>query len=193
MPYKIDFKRIAEDTDIYAIAKSLGITVVKDRADCPVCKSQRGLQFFAETNSFQCHASGETRNSDCISLYAHIEGCGMYQAAKALQEQFGASASTAPQETAPRNQPGATSRPVPTFDAEEFASKLTYSSEVEDLGLSEADAKRYRVGMHRGKLYVPICPADTVPVAWAECSDGKFKLPSKWLKPQNVVPIRRKA
>src|SRR5689334_22513386 len=97
MPARLDFKEIAERVDIYEVARLLGINIVKDRAVCPRCESERALQFFPETNSYQCHASGNTQNTDCIALWAHVRGYeGMYRAAKEISELFPATAGIVP-------------------------------------------------------------------------------------------------
>ena len=206
MPYKIDFKQIAEDIDIYAVAQVLRLEVIKDRAHCPVCDSERALQFFPETNSFQCHAAGETRNSDCIALYAHIKGVGMYQAAKALQEHFGtaSAARTAPVTTPTRpkrgtvqaqpSPPRPASRAPAPFDPESFAAKLTYSSEVEALDINKDDAARLGVGFHpqRKRVYFPIRNPDNSISGFIGRDGKELKMPPSW-QTGNIVPMRRKA
>jgi len=217
MPFKYDFKQIAEAVDIYAVAKLLNLKVVKDRADCPLCGGDRALEFKPETNSFICY-KGEPRDGceylsgDCITLYAHITGVGMYQAAKTLSQHFqhapAAGAPTAPQkpegrteksQPAPKSRPGASTRVSASatstagvsFNPDEFAAKLAYGEEVQEIGLSEEAAAQYRVGVRRGKLYLPICPPGVTPAGFAEYHDGKLRLPDKWLS-SNVVPLRQK-
>ena len=205
MPEKLDFKSIATDTDILDVAALFNITFSKDnRASCPGCTGthDRNLELLPETNSFRCYTGTPKPGNkylagDCIALYAHLRGYnGMYKAALELRDHFSASA-TAERKTAtpPQKPEGRTekSQPAPSFDPAAFAAQLQYTDEVAALGLSKEDAQRFRVGVHRGKLYVPICPEDVAPPAWMECHDGELKLPSKWLAPSNVVPLKRPA
>ena len=57
---------------------------------------------------------------------------------------------TVPQKPEGRKQPASRSK---EFDPALFATKLEY---VEDLGISEEEAKAYGVGENRGKLYVAL-------------------------------------
>lgn len=194
MPYKIDFKELAEQVDIYAVAKLLQLAIVKDRATCPVCDSERALQFFAETNSFRCHSAEQS--GDCIALYAHIHGVGMYPAAKALKEQFGTAtaAPTAPS-TAPQKPEVRTARaaqPTPIFDPAAFASKLNYTDEVIALGVSEEDAERLGIGFYRGRVYFPMKDASGAVLGFIGWDGKELKLPPKWL-PSKIVPFKQRA
>jgi len=205
VPYKLDFKQIAEAVDIYAVAKSLDLTFAKDRATCPVCDSERALQFFADSNTFRCHSA--EISGDCISLYAHINGTGMYQAAKALQEQFRIAEASGNVPTPPtrpaagteKSQPSSTktypksAKPTQTFDRDKFAQSLGYDERVKATGISEENAAKHRIGSKRDKLFVPICPPDVDPVAWAEIDrDGNIRLPDEWFG-NKVVPFKKRA
>jgi len=72
MAYKVDFKEIADTTDILDVAKLLSSTWSRPRR-LSTCDGERALQFFHESNSFQWHGAGDTRQTDCIALYAHIK------------------------------------------------------------------------------------------------------------------------
>src|SRR4051812_34726301 len=88
MPERLDFKTIAEEIDIFAVATHLALNVVKNRATCPACESDRAIEFYPETNTFHCHSAKV--GSDCISLLAHVRNYqGQYHAAKELVELFG--------------------------------------------------------------------------------------------------------
>ena len=120
-------QELAEDVDITAVARHFNLTILKDRATCPVCESERSIQLFAETNSFRCHSAG--LSGDCISLCAHLTGTGMYPAAKALSKLFATpsgarnnSSTTAPQKPEARTAPHA--QPAPSFDPESYLTKL---------------------------------------------------------------------
>ena len=65
MPYKVDFKQLATEIDIADVADLLKLKVIKGRAHCPVCDSERAIQLYPETNSFCCHSADIS--GDCIS------------------------------------------------------------------------------------------------------------------------------
>lgn len=184
-----NFKEVARKIRVEDVAEDFGLPLKASgkelRGACPACNTddERSLALYPDTNSFRCFA--EKVSGDSVALYAHLHGVKMYDALQALARER-----TAPQK--PSEAGKAKSEPRShTFDPQEFAQKLTYSPEVEALGLTEADAKKHRIGMHRGKLYIPICPADVSPITWCELKDGQFKLPSKWLT--NIVPFKKRA
>lgn len=149
---------------------------------------ERALAITPSKGVYFCHM-GQV-GGDCIALVGHILGLGMKDAAEWLQE-------TLPQQQAPRAAP---SKPKDVrqaefpFDPNAFAAKLTYGPEVKALGLSEETAKLYRIGMHRGRLYIPLCPSDVDPPAYVQQDEqGALKLPDKWLTPRNVVQFKRGA
>ena len=194
MPEKLNFKEIAQNIDVEAVANLLGLTVKGNRASCPACEDERSIQLYPETNSFFCHSAN--KGGDVIGFYAHAKNYdGMYRAAKELHEHFSAQRTapvTAPQKPAARNQPSAPPKKDAAqkgFDKEKFAESLSYDGEVADL--SETVAQRHRIGTKRGKLYLPICPPDVEPVCWAELHDGKLRLPDSWLPASNVVTLKR--
>jgi len=205
VPYKLDFKQIAESVDIYAVVKLCELQLTKDRATCPVCDSERSIQLFAESNSFRCHSA--ELSGDCISLYAHINGVGMYPAAKALAEQFriadaSGKTATSPQKPGGVPPPSASTaagteapkkgRPSP-FDPAKFAQSLGYDERVKATGISEENAAKHRIGSKRDKLFVPICPPDVEPVAYAEIDrEGNIRLPDEWFG-SKVVPFKKRA
>lgn len=186
MPFEINFRQLAESIDIYAVAKLLGINVVKDRAACPVCEADRALQFFPYTNTFQCHAAGETNKTDCISLYAHVKGVGMYQAAKALHQHF--SGKTVERETPKTPQPS-------PFNPDEYLQKLQYTDEVSALGISEEDAQRLGIGtvnagFHKGRIVFAIRDESGQVCGFVGVLGTDLKVPKQWL-PSKVVKLRR--
>lgn len=212
MPGFIDFKALAEQIDIEAVAQLCGLGLKRSgkelRSACPACKSddERALAVMPESNSFRCYSAGQS--GDCIALYAHLNGTGMYKAAKELQEHFGTATAartapaTAPQKPEGRDN-GPTSRPAPakkpeaTFDAEAYIQKLTYSDEVAALGISEEDAARLSIGysstgLMRGRVCIPVRNPDgsiSGFIGW----DGKdLKVPKTWLT-SNVVTLKRRA
>ena len=172
MPERLDFKQIARDIDVEAVAQLLGLSfTLKNgelRAACPACGrgGDRAIELKPETNTFICYVAppppgNKHLSGDCIALYAHINGYnGMYRAAKELSEHFSAPAaagrtapSTAPQKPDGRKQPASASK---EFDPAAFASKLTYTDEVSALGITEEDATRLGIGFTRGKVYIAL-------------------------------------
>ena len=205
MPYKLDFKKLAEDIDIAAVAKLLQLAVIKDHARCPVCDSDRALQLFTDSNSFRCHSA--EISSDCISLYAHINGVGMYKAALALQEHFqtadaAGKVPTPPTRSAagtPKGQPSSTkpAKPERAFDPEEYAARLQYTPEIAELGISEADAVKLGIGyastgFHRGSVVIAIRHPTGEIAGFAGIKDGQLKLPAKWVE-SKVIEFKKRA
>lgn len=202
----IDFKALAEKIDVEQVASHVGLILKKSgkelRAMCPTCNGndERSLALYPETNSFRCFAA--QLSGDSISLYAHLQGTGNYAAAKALEQQFGSTANAAAP-TAPTRPEGRTAKAQPApkpdavFDPEVFASKLTYTDEVEQLGLTEADATRLGIGyctkgLMRGRVAFPIRDTFGNILGFAGYNSDGLKLPDKWLDPK-VVPLKRKA
>jgi len=190
----INFKELAARLEIEQVASELALHLKKSarelRGPCPVCNTDddRALAIMPDTQSFRCYATRQS--GDVIALYAHIKGLRMYQAAKELSAQF-PTANAAARSTPPKK-PEGRKQPTPNFDPKAFVERLAYTDEVAALGMTEEDAKRYRIGEHRKKLYLPICPPDVAPSAWAELSQGKLKLPSAWLN-TNVVRFKQRA
>lgn len=210
MPARLDFKAIAEGVDIYVVAKQLGLQVVKGRAHCPVCDTDRAIELKPETNTFICYAGHPRQgcnhlSGDCIALWAHVKGYeGQYRAAKELSELFGVATATRreqvpgtpPQKPEASSRPSASPAPPPSqkgFDADKFGAELSYTEEVASLGLSQAAAELYRIGTKRGKLYIPVCPPGVTPAGYAEFKEGKLRVPDKWLAPSNVVTFPKTA
>lgn len=214
MPAYIDFKTLAESIDIQDVARSIGLAPKKSgnelRAPCPACNTDdhRALAIMPESNSYRCYAAPVS--GDCISLYAHINGVGMYQAAKALQEQFSAPATAGRKNTAPqepsaartaKSQPGSsktTRKSTATFDPEAFAAKLSYSPEVKVLGISEEDAVRLGIGFYsaaglmRGRVCLPIRYGDGSLAGYVGWDGQDLKVPDRWLSAK-IVPLRKRA
>lgn len=209
MPGYLDFKAIAEAVDITSVANHLGLTIHKNRAACPACNSEndRALEFLPESNSFRCWTASPPNGQkcltgDCIGLYAHVKGLGMYASAKALAELFGiANASRNSSATAPQKPESRTekSQPAPapkqTFDPAKFAARLVYTDEVKALDISEEDAERMGVGYHaaRKAVYFPIRNPDGSIAGFIGCdANRQLKLPPQWLAGNpKVVQLKR--
>lgn len=202
MPAYIDFKELAAAIDVADVAQHARVKLKQSgselRGACPACNSgdERALQVIPQTNSFRCHSA--KLSGDCISLYAHVANIGNYAAARALQEHFlGARTAppTPPQKTEVRKQP-----PPPkseAFDPEAFAQKLTYTEQVEELGIREADAERLSIGyctkgLMKGRVCFPVRNADGTIAGFVGFGDGTLKLPQKWQSP-TVVPFKQRA
>jgi len=209
VPGFIPFKELAEAIDVTQVAQQLGLQVKqvgKDlRSSCPVCSDDpRALQLFPETNSFRCHSA--SLSGDCIALYAHVMNYqGMYKAAKELGELFGtANAGRNNSPTAPQAPTGRTakSQPAPpqpkeAFDPATYLTKLKYSDELKQLGISEADAERLGIGIvsqgfHRGRIVFAIRDETGAIAGFIGVNGTDVKVPDKWLLSQtNIVPLRR--
>jgi hypothetical protein len=196
MPAKLNFKELAERIDIMDVAASLGLTMTKEkRCACPTCGGDtRGIQIFEETNSYRCYRSDTS--GDCISLYAHVKRySGMYRAARELSEQFGSATAqpTLPQKPERRT---ATKEAQPTpapFDPEKFAAKLSYTEEVEALGINEEDATRLGIGYHpqRKAVYFPVRNPTGELSGFIAAKNGELILPPRWIVSTNVVRLKR--
>jgi hypothetical protein len=83
------------------------------------------------------------------------------------------------------------------FDANAFASKLTFSDEVAALGFSEEDAEHFQVGFYRGKVYAPLRHPSGEIACFYDYSNGALKLPARtrWLEQtaQNIVKFPKSA
>jgi hypothetical protein len=211
LPGYLNFKEVAEAIDVEQVASHLSLTLKRGgkdlRTKCPACKTEdeRSLAIMPETNSFRCYAAGIS--GDCIALYAHVLGTGMYKAAKALTEQFQGTVRTVPdRDTAPSappqkpgvSAPASSAAPPPksgagSFDPTAFAAKLIYSDEVEALGISEEDAERLQIGYHpqRKLVYVPVRNPDGSISGFIGIKDASaVKMPPQWIG-SNVVKLRR--
>jgi hypothetical protein len=201
VPAYIDFKALAEAIHIERVAKHIGLTPKLSgkelRSACPACNSndERALQILPETNSYRCYAAQQS--GDCISLYAHLKGIGMYKAAKELSELFATpngarnnSPTTPPQKSEGRT---AKAQPAP-FDPAAFAAKLVWSPEVEALGIIEEDATTLAIGFHpqRKRVYFPIRHTDGSIAGFIGYADGKLVMPPRW-QGSKVVPLKRRA
>lgn len=161
----------------------------------PHVRSRRGSM-----GVFFCQSAKS--GGDRIGLVAHCMEIGQQDAAYFIAEQFGMEDGTVEgtvdsngtvnsksHATIPQKKEGG-SQPAP-FNSNDFADKLAYDDSVAAIGLSEQAAAQYRVGVRRGKLYLPICPPGATPAGFAEYHEGKLRLPDKWLN-SNVVPLRQK-
>jgi hypothetical protein len=209
MPFKYDFKEIAETTDIFAVAKYLKLAVVKNRAYCPACDTDRAIELKPETNTFICFAGTprepEHKNlaGDCINLVVHIRGYESgYPAARELKEHFGTAeaARTAPS-TSPQAERRETTRPTSKgkrgeapFDAIGFGKKLTYTDEVKAAGFTQAVAERFGIGFRLGYVYIPVRDETGFLAGFLGYKSGDLKQPPSWLpSPVNVVAFPKRA
>lgn len=202
MPY-IDFADVEKLATIEQLANMLNLNARKSgmqlRCSCPVHGGERSLAISPQVRSkrgslgvFYCQEAKQ--GGDRISLVAHCMDIGQQDAAFFIQEQFGTDAADAEEvATLPeKKESREPTRPPASkgFDPNQFAAKFSYDGEVADL--SSEVAKAHRIGVHRGKLYIPVCPPDVKPVCFAELHNGQLRLPDKWLSP-NVIAFKRPA
>lgn len=203
----IDFGEVEELATIEQLAQMLNLDAKKSgrqlRSACPVhggddrtiaitpdVKSRRGSM-----GVFFCQAAKE--GGDRIGLVAHCMEIGQQDAAFFIQEQFGTgtvegtvqdSTVSKTRATVPQND-RRTEPTVPTFDPVAFAAKLTTPD-----GVTDDDAKTFRVGMYRNALYVPAVYESGVVAGYWKVQDGKLVAPKTWLPDQtNVVQLKRPA
>ncbi|WP_316164996.1 MULTISPECIES: hypothetical protein [unclassified Bradyrhizobium] len=213
----IPFDEVEQLASIEQLAEMLGLQTHRYssrqvRCACPVhggdkdtlaisphVHSRRGSE-----GVFYCQRA--KAGGDRIGLVAHCMEIGQQDAAIFIHQQFGGgddtvnstvstfckdrAKATLLQEQEGRKQPAP--KTSAGFDPEKFGKSLAYDDQVKDLGISEENATKLRIGSKRGKLFIPICPPDVEPVCWAEFDDGKLRLPDAWLA-GNVVRFRRPA
>jgi DNA primase len=201
-----DFEDIKARTDILQVAADLGLQLRKSgvgyRSACPACDTddKRGL-VITPGKGFYCF--DQMKGGDVIGLVAHILYLGMKEAAGWLTEMYGLGTV---QETrtvnrknhadVPQNERGGAQSAHP-FDAEGFAAKLTYTKEVEELGISQEDAKRLSIGFcsaasMRGRVCFPIRSTAGVIVGFIGWNGTDLKVPKTFLA-DNVVRFPRSA
>jgi hypothetical protein len=189
MPY-IDFKAVKAAIPIDKAAKLLGLEVTASatqlRGPCPACGNDdpRILAITPAKGVFFCH--DKQVGGDCISLAAHILSLSMKDAAEWLQETI----PHAGQE--PTVPPAKEAKKEVVFDATAFASKLVYAEEVKARGITEADAKRFSIGLYRGLVYFPVRDDNGFIAGFIGVNEkGELKVPKTWLTPSNVVALKR--
>jgi DNA primase len=104
---------------------------------CPACgnEDERILVITPARGLFYCFDAKV--GGDCLALVQHITGLDVQDAAQFLAPKE----ATVPQKTERGSQP-APKKEVKEFDPAAFASKLTFTDEVAELGLSEEDATK---------------------------------------------------
>lgn len=201
----IPFEQVEELADIERLAQMLNLPVRKSgvqlRCPCPVHGGDRGLAITPSVRSrrgslgvFYCQEAKE--GGDRIGLVAHCMEMSQQDAAFFIHSQFGDGNSepvnsntvSNSRATAPQNDRRAEPT-APKFDPDAFLSKLQVPE-----GMSEEDAKTFRVGVHRGALYVPAVYPSGIVAGWWKLQDGKLTPPREWLPDSaKVVPLRRPA
>jgi hypothetical protein len=94
---------------------------------------------------------------------------------------------------APEQTKAAATKNETAFDPVAFASKLQYTEQVDQLGLTEAAAKDFSIGFYRGQVYILIRHSDGSISGFVGYAEGQLKLPPKWLPAtSNVVTFSKK-
>jgi DNA primase len=191
----IDFKAIKAAVSIED-ANLLNLTLKKSgaqlRSACPACSNddERTIVLTPSRGPFYCF-DAKVRG-DCLALVQHITGLEVQDAAQFLAPKE----ATVPQKTETGN-----NRPQPKrdtkketafdlFDPAAFASKLAFTDEVAELGISEEDATRLQIGFTRGKVYFPVRYEDGSISGFIGYADGQLKMPPQWIQ-TNVVKLKR--
>jgi DNA primase len=204
----VDFAAIKAAVSIEDAANILKLTTKKNgnqlRSSCPACKpdDERILVITPARGLFYCFDA--KIGGDCIALVQHITGLDAKDAASYLApqerkadkapgptrrvEKQEKSATTNGQRNASYVQKGEkVDRP---FDPAAFASKLSFTDEVAELGISEEDATRLQIGFTRGKVYFPVRNEDGSISGFIGFADGQLKMPPQWIQ-TNVVKLKR--
>lgn len=208
----VDFKAVKAAIPLDRAAKLLGLEVKPSgaqlRAPCPACQSSddRALALTPSKGVFFCHHA--QIGGDVIALAGHLLGLSAKDAAEWLQDilpdqrdvtvpqkpEVGTNRPNSNLGSKPRNSASpvlGSTPPARTFDPSAFAAKLEYNSEVEALGYTEEEASSFRIGFHRGHVYIPnIYPSGTI-AGWSKLVDGKLVPPRQWLPDtSNVVRLK---
>ena len=209
MPGKyIDFEEVEALATIEDLAQMLNLETRRSgtqlRGPCPVHGGDRSLAISPQVRSrrgslgvFFCQEAKE--GGDRIGLVAHCMELGQQDAAYFIEQQFGTgtvdstatmnSTVTVSKERATVPQSRRAEPTAPKFDPDAFAAKLTTPE-----GMSDADSKAFRVGTHRGTLYVPAVYKSGAIAGFWKVQEGKLIPPKEWLPDQtNVVPLKRPA
>jgi DNA primase len=198
-----DFQLIKEQVTIEAAAQFLHLELRPQgaalRGACPTCKTvgDRALVITPSKGLFYCFSAGI--GGDLITLWGHIEKCSPADSGRQIADTFGVgnSGTSAPVRTS-ASVHSSPSPPQPKktevkkdFDPAAFAAKLTYTDEVEALGLTEEDATRLGIGFTRGKVYFPLRDDYGFTTGFAGFADGQLKIPPALLPNPSVVKLKR--
>ena len=188
MPF-IDFKAIKAAVSIEDAANLLKLTLKKSgaqlRSACPACSNddERTIVLTPARGLFYCFDA--KIGGDCLALVQHITGLEVQDAAAFLSPTGAAHTSDKGEQ-----KKAAATKKETAFDPVAFASKLSFTNEVAELGISEEDAGRLQIGFTRGKVYFPIRNEDGSISGFVGYADGQLKMPPQWLQ-TNVVKLKR--
>ena len=160
MPY-VDFKAIKAAVSIEDAANLLKLTLKKSgtqfRSTCPACGNddERTIVLTPARGLFYCFDAKV--GGDCLALVQHITGLDVQDAAAFLSPH----ARAAHDSPVPEQKKAAATKKETAFDPVAFASKLQFTDEVAELGISEEDATRLQIGFtrypQRGRQYQRVC------------------------------------
>jgi hypothetical protein len=199
----ISFEDVEQLADIEELANMLGLKTKKYNASqvrcaCPIhggddttlaispaIRSKRG-----SVGVFYCQKG--KAGGDRIGLVAHCMEIGQQDAAFFIQEQYGKSTDTVTSTVSKKRAtvpPEQKREPTRQFDPNEYLSKLTYSEEIEALGISEADAQALGIGfvtsgLHRGRIAIALRWPSGEIAGFGSVEGGTIKLPAKFIPPK---------
>jgi len=194
----IDFAGVERLASIEQLVEMLGLPVKTEksqlRCSCPIhggdertlaitpgVRSRRG-----SLGVFFCQKAQS--GGDRIALVAHCMDIGQQDAAFFIAEQFGEDGTS----DSTSNSHSTVSKERAKFDPAEFSKKLQYTDEVKATGLTEEQAKSFRIGFYRGHLYYPVHYQSGALAGWNKLADGKLVPPPAWLPDSsNVVPLKK--
>ena len=191
----IDFADVERLASIEQLVEMLALPLKQEKSQlrcaCPVhggddrtlaitpgVKSRRG-----SLGVFFCQKA--QTGGDRIALVAHCMDIGQQDAAFFIAEQF------AEDSTSHSNSTVRKEHAKSAFDPVHFAAKLQYTPEVKALGLTEEESRAFRIGFHRGHIYVPQVYPSGVVAGWSKL-EGTLTRPTAWLPDtSNVVPLKK--
>lgn len=186
----IDFAALKAAVTIEQVADLLGLQMTQSgnqlRGQCPACgsKNERGLVITPSKAVFYCFTNG--KGGDLISLAAHIMDVELKDAAKFLADQIGTDTVTSTVNTSTVKV-----SKERAFDPVVFAEKLQYTDQVKALGYTEEEAKTFRIGFHRGHVYIPTVYPSGAIAGWSKL-DGNLVKPVTWLSDtSNVIQLKK--
>ncbi len=157
----MDFKAIKAVVSIEDAANLLKLALKKSSnqlpGPCPACGEgdERTLAITPNRNLFYCFSAKS--GGDQLALIQHITGLDVQDAAAFLSPHTRA----AHDSPVPEQKKAAATKKETAFNPVAFASKLAFTDEVAELGISEEDATRLQIGFtrypQRGRQYQRVC------------------------------------
>ena len=183
----LDFDEIKSNMTIGEVVEILGLDMKQSgkqlRGQCPVCGgNDRGLVVTPEKGVFYCFTN--QKGGDLIALAAHINECGMRDAAEFIH-----SSSTVPPEKVKETNHNEKLQPLPylEYDHPAVVALDLDPDKAEELGIGYAPK-----GVARGNVAIPVRDEHGHLHGYLGVQELTF-IPKDFQTPENVVPLKRKA